>query len=84
MQASFKTISFGVVADTHIPDRMKQLPDQLLPSLKDAKIDRILHAGDACTWRVVRTLERVAPVTIIQEPGLAAGHAHTTGHHHDD
>lgn len=66
MQASLKTISFGVVADTHIPDRMKQLPDQLLPSLKDAKIDRILHAGDACTWRVVRTLERVAPVTIIQ------------------
>jgi putative phosphoesterase len=61
-----ETVTFGVIADTHIPDRVKGLPNQLLPRLQEAHVDHILHAGDACTWRVVRTLERVAPVTIIQ------------------
>jgi len=66
MEAESKTLTFGVIADTHIPDRVKSLPAQLIPRLQAAKVDRILHAGDACNWRVVRTLERVAPVTIIQ------------------
>lgn len=66
MPAEPKTITFGVIADTHIPDRMKNLPDLLLPRLQEFQVDHILHAGDACTWRVVRTLERVAPVTIVQ------------------
>lgn len=66
MLEKYKTITLGVIADTHIPDRVRILPDQLLPRLQDAKVDRILHAGDACTWRVVRSLEKIAPVTIVQ------------------
>jgi putative phosphoesterase len=66
MPAEPKTITYGVIADTHIPDRMKNLPDKLLPRLREAQVDHILHAVDACTWQVVRTLERAAPVTIVQ------------------
>ena len=66
MPAEPRTITFGVISDTHIPDRMRDLPEQLLPRLKDIQIDRILHAGDACNWRVVRTLESIAPVSIVQ------------------
>ena len=41
MLAESRTLTFGVIADTHIPDRMRNLPAQLLPKLLDAKVDQI-------------------------------------------
>jgi putative phosphoesterase len=53
-------VTLGVVADTHVPDRMPALPGALLEAL--AGVDAILHAGDLCVPSVLRDLERVAPV----------------------
>ena len=66
MPAGPETITFGVVADTHIPDRARKLPDGLLDKLAEAQVQHILHAGDASGWKVVRALEGIAPVSIVQ------------------
>jgi putative phosphoesterase len=61
-----KPIRIGVIADTHIPDRAKALPDGVLAAFKAAGVDRILHAGDVSSWQVITTLEKIAPVTVVQ------------------
>lgn len=61
-----ETITLGVVADTHVPDRARKLPDGLLKKLEEAHVQRILHAGDASSRQVVHVLERIAPVSIVQ------------------
>lgn len=66
MQANSKPITFGVISDTHIPDRAKNLPKAILDGLAQAQVDYILHAGDAANWKAVRTLEEIAPVTVVQ------------------
>lgn len=66
MPAEPETITLGVVADTHVPDRARKLPDGLLEKLEEAQVQHILHAGDASSWQVVRALERIAPVSIVQ------------------
>jgi putative phosphoesterase len=53
-------VRLGVVTDTHIPDRMRQLPPAALERL--AGVDAILHAGDVSTRGVLEALGRVAPV----------------------
>ena len=53
-------VTLGVVTDSHVPDRMRALPDALWPAL--AGVDAILHAGDVCVPRVLAALEQVAPV----------------------
>ena len=66
MLGESKTVRFAVLADTHIPDRRKVLPVGLLKHLRDSRVDRILHAGDASTWQVIETLMQIAPVTVVQ------------------
>jgi len=55
-----RTITLGVVTDTHVPDRMRALPPALWEAL--AGVEAILHAGDVCVPRVLTALEQVAPV----------------------
>ncbi|PZE21793.1 metallophosphoesterase family protein [Paenibacillus xerothermodurans] len=50
----------GVVSDTHMFPRAKQLPQALLDGLQG--VDMILHAGDWQEERVVALFERIAPV----------------------
>jgi putative phosphoesterase len=52
----------GVIADTHIPDRRRQIPPQALNVFVGAGVAAILHAGDISTQRVLNNLERIAPV----------------------
>ena len=56
----------GVVADTHIPDRARDLHPSLLPALREAGVSHILHAGDICARRVLDSLASVAPVTAVR------------------
>ena len=49
-----------VVADTHIPDHARALPDVILAEARRA--DLILHAGDVTRAAVLETLARFAPV----------------------
>lgn len=37
-------MKIGIIADTHIPDRAKEIPQQILDDFK--KVDMIIHAGD--------------------------------------
>jgi putative phosphoesterase len=48
------------VADTHVPDRLRRLPEGLGSAL--AGVDAILHAGDITTRRVLDALAAIAPV----------------------
>jgi hypothetical protein len=56
-------LTVGVVADTHIPDRVGTLHPELIPTLKAAGVGHILHAGDICVPGVLDELSQVAPVT---------------------
>ena len=55
----------GVVADTHVPDRVHNLHPGLLPGLRAAGVDMILHAGDISEPDVISALEEIAPVTAV-------------------
>jgi uncharacterized protein len=59
-------ITFAVFSDTHVPDRVRCLPDPILYGLAHAQVDEILHAGDAANWKVIRQLEQIAPVRVVQ------------------
>lgn len=50
----------GVLSDTHLPRRGKDLPSQLLKSL--ARVDAIIHAGDFTSLQVLTRLQELAPV----------------------
>ncbi len=54
----------GLISDTHIPDRARIIPENVLTSFKD--VDLIIHAGDLTTTRVIDELEEIAPVIAIQ------------------
>jgi len=56
----------GVVSDTHIPDRARNLPSALLRGLQDDEVDLILHAGDISVPRVLDELGEIAPVLAVK------------------
>lgn len=47
----------GVVSDTHIPDRAKDVPQQILEEFKN--VDMIIHAGDLVDLSVLNKLKAV-------------------------
>jgi len=55
----------GVVSDTHIPDRVKELHPFLLDELKKTHVQLILHAGDISIGSVLTALETIAPVRAV-------------------
>lgn len=55
-------LRIGVVADTHVPDRVDGLHPNLLKELRTRQVDLILHAGDISAPEVLTELEQVAPV----------------------
>ena len=54
----------GLISDTHIPDRAKEIPQKVLEAFKN--VDLILHAGDLTSINVIEELEKIAPVMAIQ------------------
>jgi putative phosphoesterase len=66
MPSDSESITLGILADTHIPDRARRLPPGILAKFKEAHVSQILHAGDASNWKAVRNLESIAPVTVVQ------------------
>lgn len=56
----------GVIADTHIPDRARELHPLIIPTLIEAKVDLILHAGDISGRGVLEELGKVAPVKAVR------------------
>ena len=56
-------VTLGIVADTHVPQRLRRLPAGLASALRG--VDLILHAGDLNTCRVLSQLEQIAPVQAV-------------------
>ena len=54
----------GLISDTHIPDRAKEIPKKVLEAFSD--VDLILHAGDLTSINVIYELSEIAPVLAIQ------------------
>lgn len=53
----------GVISDTHIPHRRKELPAFVRQAF--AGSDLILHCGDINDWSVLRELNRIAPTEAV-------------------
>lgn len=53
----------GVLSDTHLPKRGRELPPVLLRSLEN--VDLILHAGDFTALSVLQRLQSIAPVKAV-------------------
>lgn len=54
----------GLISDTHIPDRARILPQNVLDAFSN--VDLILHAGDLTSPKVLDELEGIAPVMAVQ------------------
>lgn len=52
-------MKIGVIADTHIPDRAKDIPEKILKDFKN--LDMIIHAGDLVELSVLDTLKNTCP-----------------------
>jgi len=59
-------LTLGVIADTHIPDRAKRLPQAVLDQFERRQVSAILHAGDLSTYKVIQQLEKIAPVYAVR------------------
>jgi len=57
------TTLVGVIADTHIPQRLKSLPPGIAQAFDGVSL--ILHAGDISTLRVLEELNHIAPVLAV-------------------
>lgn len=56
-------VKIGVLSDTHIPGKRKELPPQLMKALSG--VDLIVHAGDINRDYVIYELEELAPVEAV-------------------
>lgn len=52
-------MKIGVIADTHIPDRAKDIPQKILDDFRNA--DMVIHAGDLVDLSVLDKLKTVCP-----------------------
>ncbi len=53
----------GLISDTHIPTRARQIPKTVFPVFQNA--DFIIHAGDLVELSVIDELEQLAPVLAV-------------------
>lgn len=59
-------ITLGIIADTHIPDRVRHLHPGVLPLFRAAGEKAILHAGDISAPSVLAQLGEAAPVYAVR------------------
>ena len=55
--------TLGIIADTHIPQRLARLPDGIERAFRG--VDLILHAGDLNSLRVLDDLNQIAPTLAV-------------------
>lgn len=54
----------GLISDTHIPDRAREIPPKVFEAFENVEL--ILHAGDLTSPDVIGELEKIAPVMAVQ------------------
>jgi putative phosphoesterase len=57
------TKTVGLIADTHIPVRAREIPRKVFENFD--KVDFIVHAGDLVDFSVIDELEQLAPVLAV-------------------
>jgi len=60
------TWTVGLIADTHIPDRVRTLRPEVQRIFTRAGVCCILHAGDVVAAGVLKQLARIAPVYAVR------------------
>ena len=60
------SICLGVLADTHIPDRVKVLDPRVIEIFRENRVQRILHAGDISTPQTLNELSKIGPVDAVR------------------
>jgi uncharacterized protein len=58
--------TLGVIADTHVPDRVPRLNPRIIKLFREAQVSTILHAGDVSVPRVLEELQQLAPVYAVR------------------
>jgi hypothetical protein len=60
-------VKFGIISDTHIDKLREKEIQSVLQELETIfiDVDRIIHAGDIGSKRVLQTLQNIAPVTYV-------------------
>ena len=58
--------TIGVIADTHIPDRSREIPPQALEVFRQASVSQIIHAGDISVKSALIPLQEIAPVSAVR------------------
>ncbi|MCA1839040.1 MAG: metallophosphoesterase family protein [Actinomycetota bacterium] len=53
-------MKIGVISDTHIPSRARQVPDQVFDLFEG--VDAVIHAGDVVNKQVLIDLRAIAPL----------------------
>jgi putative phosphoesterase len=66
MGSSQRKMTFAVVGDTHVPDRVGELHPQLVSMLQDIHPDKIFHTGDISQEAVLGQLTAIAPVIAVR------------------
>ncbi len=59
-------LTAGIVADTHVPDRVYEIHPGILPFFQSQGVTQILHCGDICSASVLEELSQYAPVTAVR------------------
>ena len=59
-------LTLGVISDTHVPDRVRQLDPQAFGIFQAAGVQAILHAGDVSGPQLLAQLEQIAPVYAVK------------------
>jgi len=54
----------GVISDTHIPERSREIPETVFKAFRE--VDLILHAGDLVSMDVFNELQNIAPTRCVQ------------------
>ncbi|MBK8138126.1 MAG: YfcE family phosphodiesterase [Chloroflexi bacterium] len=60
---SHREVTFGVLSDTHLPKRLRRVPDAVFRVLQG--VDLVLHAGDVGDLSVLDSLSQIAPVIAV-------------------
>jgi putative phosphoesterase len=58
-------LRIGVIADTHVPDRINGLHPGVIPTFLKEDVHYIFHAGDICDSQIESELSSVAPVRAV-------------------
>jgi putative phosphoesterase len=59
-------LTIGVISDTHVPDRLRELDTQVISIFRAAQVAAIMHAGDVSGPDLLAQLEEVAPVYAVR------------------